>query len=281
MPKIRHSSSGRKSKAHGNLFLKKVSSFPLVSGGVLHSDETYYYRKFLSSDNLSVTGNIVADILVISGGGSGGAFGNTGGGGSGTITSWLSQNLSTGLYPCQVAAVSGRAAQYDLIHEGNASQFGSLDSVLGGGQGFSDGYRSYNEATRNGGTGGRGGGGASGPSLEPQGGQYYQQQWTIGRSGGNGVNAYASWASATNTGVNGYYAGGGGAAGGVYFEIPGGLGGGGRGQLPNYYSNGSGEDAVSNTGSGGGAGGQYYYNTGGNGAEGLIIVRYTREQVGG
>jgi hypothetical protein len=283
MPKIRYSASNKKTKTHGNLFTKKGVSFPLVSGGILHSDETYYYRKFLTSDNLVVTGSLIADILVIAGGGSGGCYGGTGGGGAGTISYYDLQNLSTGSYACQVAAVSGRAGRYDGVHEGNPSQFGSFDSVIGGGQGYSNGYGGgYNGGeTRNGGSSERGGGGASGPSLEPQGGYYYQQRWTVGRVGGDGINTYASWASATNTGVDGYYAGGGSAYGCVYFEIPGGKGGGGAGQHPNYYCNGSGDDAVSNTGSGGGSGGNYYYNLGGSGAEGLIIVRYTREQVGG
>ena len=268
MPKIRYSASSTKSKFRGGIFNKKSISFPLVSGGTLHSDATYYYRKFIVSDNLTVTGNLIADILVIAGGGSGGCFGDTGGGGAGTISYSALQNLSTGSYACQVAAVSGRAARYDTTHEGNPSQFGSFASVTGGGQGYSNGYGGGSASlTRNGGAYQKGGGGASGPSVT--------------KTGGNGINTYSSWASATNTGVDGYYAGGGSASKSPSASSPGGLGGGGSGAAPTYYNNNSGGDAVANTGSGGGAGGLYYYNLGGNGAEGLIIVRYTREQVGG
>ena len=268
MPKIRYSASSTKSKFRGGIFNKKSISFPLVSGGTLHSDATYYYRKFIVSDNLTVTGNLIADILVIAGGGSGGSYGDTGGGGAGTISYSALQNLSTGSYACQVAAVSGRAARYDTTHEGNPSQFGSFASVTGGGQGYSNGYGGGSASlTRNGGAYQKGGGGASGPA--------------VAKTGGNGINTYSSWASATNTGVDGYYAGGGSASKSPSASSPGGLGGGGSGAAPTYYNNNSGGDAVANTGSGGGAGGLYYYNLGGNGAEGLIIVRYTREQVGG
>lgn len=268
MPRIRYSASSTKSKFRGGIFNKKSISFPLVSGGTLHSDATYYYRKFIVSDNLTVTGNLIADILVIAGGGSGGSYGDTGGGGAGTISYSALQNLSTGSYACQVAAASGRAARYDTLKQGNPSQFGSLASVIGGGQGYSNGYGGGNQtATRNGGTSNVGGGGAGASA--------------VGKTGGSGTNAYSTWATATSTGVGGYYAGGGSSSKSPSASSPGGLGGGGSGAAPTYYNNNSGGDAVANTGSGGGAGGTYYYNLGGNGAEGLIIVRYTREQVGG
>lgn len=287
MSKIRYSASSTKSKFRGGIFNKKSISFPLVSGGTLHSDATYYYRKFIVSDNLTITGSLIADILVIAGGGSGGSYGDTGGGGAGTISYSALQNLSAGSYACQVAAVSGRAARYDTTHEGNPSQFGSFQSVTGGGQGYSNGYGGGSSSlTRNGGASRKGGGGASGPALPgPVAGRgywySYEVEGTVAMTGGNGINTYSSWASATNTGVNGYYAGGGSASSSPHLLVAGGLGGGGSGAAPTYYNNNNGGDAVANTGSGGGAGGSYYYNTGGNGSSGLIIVRYTREQVGG
>jgi len=272
MSKIRYSASSTKSKFRGGIFNKKSISFPLVSGGTLHSDATYYYRKFIVSDNLTITGSLIADILVIAGGGSGGSYGDAGGGGAGTISYSALQNLSTGSYACQIAAVSGRAARYDTLKQGNPSRFGSLSSVVGGGQGYSNGYGGGQQAaTRNGGSYQTGGAGSQ-TGIVPT----YPN-----KTGGNGTNAYSSWASATQTGVNGYYAGGGSATGSPQLLVAGGLGGGGNGAAPTYYNNNSGGDAVSNTGSGGGGGGSYYYNLGGNGAEGLIIVRYTREQVGG
>ena len=57
---------------------------PVVSGGTLSSDSTYYYRTFTGTGNLVVSGyNLNADILTIAGGGAGGRYG--GGGGAGTI----------------------------------------------------------------------------------------------------------------------------------------------------------------------------------------------------
>lgn len=105
--------------------------------------------------------------------------------------------------------------------------------------------------------------------------------------GGVGTNAFSTWASATSTGVGGYYAGGGG--GGTYqwtgdqttpvsnwaSEYPnyigrGGLGGGGNGGVGSGILNPT--AATANTGSGGGGGG--YQLNGTAGGSGLVIVRY-------
>ena len=51
-----------------------VVSFPQTTGGTLSSDSTYYYRTFIASGTLSVSGNLSSvDILSIAGGGAGGA----------------------------------------------------------------------------------------------------------------------------------------------------------------------------------------------------------------
>ena len=53
---------------------------PVVTGGTLSSDTTYYYRAFTSSGTLGITGGTLScDVLVVAGGGSG--SGDTGGGG--------------------------------------------------------------------------------------------------------------------------------------------------------------------------------------------------------
>ena len=55
---------------------------PVVTGGTLTSDATFFYRTFTGNGTLGVTGlEITADILVIAGGGSGGGAGAGGGGG--------------------------------------------------------------------------------------------------------------------------------------------------------------------------------------------------------
>jgi hypothetical protein len=113
--------------------------------------------------------------------------------------------------------------------------------------------------------------------------------------GGNGVNTYSSWATATSTGASGYYAGGGG--GGTYswpgdpdmtianwsssfnsYIGHGGLGGGGNGGI----GSGSYSSAPVNGSalSGGGAGAGGYSQTGGSGGSGVVIVRYLKSAVG-
>ncbi len=255
-----------------------TAELPTLLGGLLSSDSTYYYRTFTSTANVTATGSIVADILVIAGGGSGGSYGDTGGGGCGTVTLFSQQNLSKGNHACTIAAPSGNAAKYDTLKEGNPSQFGSLSSVVGGGQGYSNGYGGGDQAaTRNGG-GYQGGGAGSQTGIVPT----YPN-----KTGGDGTNAYSSWLSAITsqmTSVSGWstatsggrIAGGGSASKSPSASSPGGLGGGGEGAPPTYSNNNSGGNAVTNTGSGGGGGGTYYYNTGGSGASGLIILRWLK-----
>ena len=109
--------------------------------------------------------------------------------------------------------------------------------------------------------GGGGGAGARGTDGALSDGAY---------PGGIGTNAFATWASATSTGVSGYYAGGGG--GGTFSAAAGGggTGGGGAG------SSASGGAGTPNTGGGGGGSG----NTGNlaastvHGGSGLAIIRY-------
>ena len=98
-------------------------------------------------------------------------------------------------------------------------------------------------------------------------------------NGGNGLNTWSSWASATGTGANnGYYAGGGG--GGVDSTLggvpivggTGGLGGGGKGSDSQGGPSPVAGAGLSNTGGGGGGG--HDYRIGGTGGSGIVIVRY-------
>jgi len=251
-----------------------TAELPTLLGGLLSSDSTYYYRTFTSTANLTATGEITADVLVIAGGGAGGAYSDAGGGGCGTVTLFSQQSLSKGTYACTVAAPSGNSAQYDWTKNGNPSKFGSLSSVTGGGTG----HASYDHpATLNGGTY-QGGGAGSETGIVPG----YPN-----KTGGNGTSAYSSWLSAITsqmTSVSGWstatsggrIAGGGSSSKSPGASSPGGLGGGGEGAPPAYSNNNSGGNAVTNTGSGGGGGGSYYYNTGGSGASGLIILRWLK-----
>jgi hypothetical protein len=96
------------------------------------------------------------------------------------------------------------------------------------------------------------------------------------QTGGDGTNAFSAWASATGTGVSGYYAGGGGGGNGSGFTgAAGGAGGGAQGGGPNGAAN----DGLArgpgrtNTGSGGG-GGSGNPSFPGLGGSGIVIVRY-------
>jgi len=268
-------------------------------GNIVTSDGTYMYHAFTSSGSFITNEALTANILVIAGGGGGGSPWNDGGGGGGAggLVYLTSQSLTATTY--LVAVGAGGAVN----KQGANSQFGSLTAAVGGGFGGS-----YN-TTVNGGNGGSGGGTGASPSATPgsptsgqgyaggygaggasaggggggagaAGGNATQIFNASGGNGGAGVNTYSSWASATSTGVSGYYAGGGG--GGAYTgyagEIvtgTGGAGGGGAGG-----GNGASEDqpAITGTANTGGGGGGAGYKAGSlagaAGGSGIVIIRY-------
>ena len=89
-----------------------------VSGGVLTSDASYYYRTFTSSDTFLLTGSSLnIDFLVIAGGGAG-AFGG-GGGGAGGVRN-KTATISPGSYSVVVGAGGGFGSS------GNLSSFNSI-----------------------------------------------------------------------------------------------------------------------------------------------------------
>lgn len=287
---------------------------PVVTGGTLTSDATYYYRTFTGNGTLAVSNAaITADVLIVAGGGAGAGSGNYsdgGGGGAGGLVGLSSQSLN-GSLSVVIGAGGTSAAGVSSTNGGNSSVTG-LTAAIGGGYGA----RSITAAAYVGGTGGSGGGCSSCNAMAARSG-FTSGQGTYGGgqgfvlnnytgggggggasvaggdvgsnvpgdagAGGNGTNAYSSWATVTGTGVSGYYAGGGGGGGhnNGFSAGAGGLGGGGRGYNGN---NGTvGLAGTANTGGGGGGGTGAY---GGNvigyyGGSGIVIVRYTRAQVGG
>jgi len=254
-----------------------------ATGGVVTSDATYYYHTFTTVGMFVPNQSISADILVVAGGGGGGyGSGGGGGGGAGGLVAYTSQSLTAVNYPVIVGA-GGNGGNSSRGTNGTASQFNTLTASAGGG----GGGQPSTSGVQSGLAGGSGGGGAyqSGAGGTPTSGQGYVggtgDSGSIyegggggaGGAGGNatsgangaggvGLNTYSSWATATSTGVSGYYAGGGGGSGGGT-QAAGGSGGGG--------SNG---DAVANTGSGGGGGRSPA--VGGNGGSGIVIVRYAK-----
>ena len=69
---------------------------PVVTGGTLTSDATYYYRTFTSNGTLGVSGGVLScDVMVVSGGGGGGSNRYSGGGGAGGLKLHTALSLST------------------------------------------------------------------------------------------------------------------------------------------------------------------------------------------
>ena len=267
---------------------------PKAEGGnVIATDGTYWYHAFLSNGTFTPQTGLSCDVLTVAGGGAGsGAVGASGGGGgAGGLVGFTAQALTATNYAVTIGA--GGAGVVALVVSGNNSQFGSLTAAVGGGGGGRGGLSANNGGSGGGagqysssagtGTSGQGNNGGSQPigaSPYPSGGGGGagavggNGSVSGGGNGGAGVNTYSSWASATGTGVSGYFAGGGG--GGTFSGTAGtgGAGGGGNGGLgsPNQ----AGGNGVANTGSGGGGTGGA--NPGpivnGNGGSGIVIVRY-------
>lgn len=262
---------------------------PFASGGnIVANDGTYWYHAFLSSGTFTPFKALSCDLIAVAGGASGGE--NNGGGGAGGLLPLTSQSLTAIAYTVTVGAggAGQPAASGNGGVNGNNSQFGALTAAVGGGKGGSAGSTQVE-----GGDGGSGGGakssgttvglGTVGQGNNGGAGTYNSGNFPGGGgggagavggsapnnstagSGGNGVNTYSSWASATNTGVSGFYAGGGGAgtfSGGTLGN--GGAGGGGAATV----------SGIANTG-GGGGGGRRVPNVGsGSGGSGIVIVRY-------
>jgi hypothetical protein len=295
-----------------------VFTGPTVSGGILSSDATYYYRTFISNGTLSISNVVLsADILTIAGGGSGGAQVGGGGGAGGLLYS-----SASALSPTSYSVAIGAGAPYPPNYNANGDasnkgQKGSDSSFIGGsisiisaGGGGGSGYS--NQAGPNGGSGGGADGqgqtnyGSGTVGQGNRGGSGFIGSWAggggggsgsiggnasanIGGDGGSGSNSYSSWISAIapqmsgvtgwSTATSGGYiaAGGGGcntstASGRVG---AGGAGGGASGASDNV----TGGVAVINTGSGGGGSRDQRPPT--SGSSGLIIVRYTKSQLGG
>ena len=305
-----------------------IAPSPVVTGGTLTSDATYYYRTFTGNGTLQVsTSSLYADVLMVAGGGGGGKHSGGGGGAGGLV---YKESLAIPVSSNSIVIGSGgtgrNVGSYSQSTDaGGAGSDGTNTTFLtyiayGGGGGGSGGTGSVGRSggssggsgrndgaaqaatqpsSATGGYGNIGGGTTSGaidPNYPAHGGGGAGQQGQLGTqqqggAGGNGLNTWSTWATATSTGVNGYYAGGGGAniQYGTGSGGSGGLGGGGNGGgYANGTASGIGYNGVTNTG--GGGGGHAYDITpsqassagrNGNGGSGIIIVRYTKTQVGG
>ena len=263
------------------------TSVPSATGGdVITTDGTYWYHAFKYSGTFTPLKALTADCLVVAGGGGGGTK-SGGGGGAGGLVYTASNSLTATSYTVTIGAGGAQTSSDSIVgNDGSNSNLTggslSLTAAVGGGGG------GCLVTTTTGRTGGSGGGG----SQSGTGGSATSGQGTAGGSGnsstggggggasvagtvsggGNGSNTYSAWASATITGVSGYYAGGGG--GGIYpsGSTTGGAGGGGVG---GSYNSGGQTAGTVNTGSGGGAAsGDDPNRRGAAGGSGIVIVRY-------
>ena len=289
-------------------FSVTVNATPIVTGGTLASDSTYYYRTFTGSGTLSVSNvSLTADILTVAGGGGSSTHsGADGGGGAGGLLYSSSTSMPVASYTVTIGGgggnrsnganttVVGSSVSMAAIGGGAGGSYSNFNANSGGSGGGQAGAMTTSHASGTVGQGNEGGhggqgtpeyGGGGGGGAGAAGGSTNTDTPGVG---GAGSSLYSSWGAATSTGQNvggtRYYAGGGGGAtrsasyAAAFAGGAGGAGGGGTGagnQNGNTPSNG-----LTNTG--GGAGGSSTNpNITATGGSGIVIFRYLKSAVGG
>ena len=260
-------------------------------GNIVANDGTYWIHTFLTSGTFTPATELSCDYLVVAGGGGGGGD-IAGGGGAGGYKAANSFAISSSLTVTVGAGGAGQTT-YPSIGRGANGSNSVLSSITstGGGGGSQGG--ATGKPGGSGGSGGGSGGTNGGSPLNPigtaspagqgsDGGQGNNGGSGSGRGGGGG-GASATGASGTTSGAGGAgtsnsisgsavtYAGGGGS--GSYETTAGAGGAGGGGAGGRYAPPTVGGAGTTNTGGGGGGGsaGSAY---GGNGASGIVIIRY-------
>jgi hypothetical protein len=274
------------------------SGGPKAFGGDFSTtDGNYWYHVFTSTGTFVPIKALSADVLVVAGGGSQGAFYGAGGG-AGGLRGLTSQSFASGTsYTCTVGA-GGASTGNNTSSRGNN---GTNSSIIGGALSISatgggGGAGAYTGLPYAGGSGGGGNpysgimaggagnaggytpvegyageqGNSASPNFGGAGGGAGQAGGTNGNGkGGDGSSAYSSWGLATGTGENVsgtvYYAGGG---SGNVSPFTGGKGGGGGQTARNGFA-----AWVGHTNTGGGSG-SAADNNGYAAGSGIIIVRY-------
>lgn len=261
-----------------------------ATGGDVTISGGYKYHVFKSSGTFTVTEPGFAEVLMVAGGGAGGAYNGSagcGGGGAGGVQ-LINTLLNKG--PLVVGVGAGGTGSTGSANGSGSNTFvANLSQSIGGGFGSSgtigfggssggadggagifatsavagQGNKGGDSPALNSGGGGGGAGGVGGSGSSSGGG-----------AGGVGTSAYSSWGAATNTGHNvsgtRFFAGGGGGSWGNNNSSGNGLGGNGGGGNANKPSTaGSG---MANTGGGGGA--SSTLGIGGSGGSGIVIIRY-------
>jgi hypothetical protein len=269
----------------GLIAFLKVGALPsAITGGILSEDSTYFYRTFLGSSTLTVTGGVLnADVLVVGGGGGG----DQGGGGAGGYIAATTVLTPTAYTVTIGSGGAGGNLSNNTATNGANSSLGALYTAIGGGAG-----RYQNFAGLAGGSGGGGGangsyaGGAATSGQGNIGG--YGFTTTSGGGGGGGAGAAGQNApSGTQGGAGGagiqwlngsYYAGGGG-GGASSTGGAGGIGGGGAGNTGVTGGRPGSAPIFGTTNTGGGGGGIYNNYPAADGGSGIVIVRYKKTAI--
>lgn len=265
----------------------------VATGGTVFNSGGYRYHRFTTSGTLTVTYPGPLEYLVIAGGGGGGdgenntGGGGGGGGGAGGMVSGSATVVATAYTITVGGGGAGSGTPSTAGAQGGTSSFVSIASAsaagggggggdeTAGGSGGSGGGTGGDNASAGGtgisGQGSNGGAGNAGLRAGGGGGGKGEVGNTDGNGhGGDGSNSASVWATATSSGVSGFFAGGGG--GGRYNPVaPGGDGGGGAGGLSGGSS---GTAATANTGGGGGGASSGYSAAGAAGGSGIVIIRY-------
>lgn len=290
---------------------------PVITGGMLTSDDNYYYRTFTGSGTLSITGgSITTDVLVVAGGGAS-SIQHSGGAGAGGVIMKPNHTFTAGDYPVVVGAggaVTSNSNSDDNFRtpgaNGANTTISSFTAVGGGGaRPWNAGVAAPGSAGGSGGAGIHGGTAGAGTQPaqsgdsgafgfgNPSGTGGSSTSSSGGGAGSAGLDGDAATGGAgkyfaefqiagTNSsnalvnGSGGGWYGGGGGAGRLSTGGaggPGGVGGGGGGVTLGQGFPPTTGNGLANTGGGGGGGGDN--TTGGNGGSGIVIVRYPKTSV--
>jgi hypothetical protein len=285
--------------------LAQVGTTPTIApkadgGNVIGTDGTYWYHAFLSNGTFTPQVGLSCDVLAVGGGGGGGGFFHAPGGGAGGLLYTASNSLTSATnYAVTIGSggTGGNSSSFTSGTQGVASTFigGAVSlTAVGGGRGPATGVGNTggsgsgggaNDSAGGAGTSGQGNAGGAAFSTSPNqraGGGGGAGAVGAGGSttgnGGIGLNTYSAWATATTTGVSGYYAGGGGGGGQSIAGGSGGTGGGGAGARGANSASVAAVAGTINTGGGGGGGASENntttINNGAAGGSGIVIIRY-------
>jgi hypothetical protein len=288
------------SGSSGVVVIAYPDTFPklIITGTLTYTEPTrsgYRVYRFTGGSGTVIidTVNVVADYLVVAGGGSGG----DGGGGAGgllTETTAIARNATT------IITVGAGAAGGTQGTNGNNSALGTITATAGGGGAAGgDGYPGTSGGSGGGGGGNSsndyttsiGGNGVSGQGFAGGGGGGIPRGGNAGGGGGAGAVGQSGFTGVGNggigkqssiTGTATYYAGGGGGKPyNAFQESPGvgGLGGGGNSATwIGPYSVGSPRPSAATANTGGGGGGYVTLDgssaTRGAGGSGIVIISY-------